>query len=225
MLPSDGTPLHPSGQEARRLLSHELSKPRYDDPRPLIVRLVEWVRDQIAQLLAHSIGGMPPVGLVLIVLAVVLVVALTVPRLRRRRVAADSDAGGVLLDEPASADALRARARDAAAHGAFESAVADLYRAIARSGEERALLREAPGSTAGEIARLLAPFFPGQEGPLHHAAGMFDRVCYGSARATAEDVQRMEELDRTLAAMRPVHHDDPSIRAGQTVGPTTGATR
>lgn len=207
---TDGAPLDPGRAEARRLLTHELTKPRYDNTESLLTRLAHWVSEHLATLFRHSVGGLPPLLLVVVILLVVVVIALTVPRLRRRHGAGSQEEQPALArDETADAAALRARAVRAATAGDLRSALTDFFRALARGAEERALLPDARGRTATEIASALAQFFPAEASPLHTAAMVFDRVCYGDAGATPDDVQAMDRLERRIAAARPVHPAGP----------------
>ncbi len=204
MLLDDGAPLRPSSTEARRLLAHELSKPEYADHTPLLVRLMDAIGDLFKTLLADSVGSLPPVLIVVVVVVIAAIVALTVPRLRRRHGIAEAGTA-LLAGEPADSDTLRRRARTAAERGDLEAAYTDFYRAIARSAEERALLPDARGSTAMEVAASLGRYFPTEAASLRQAGATFDRVCYGRSRAQAADVRALEDLDRRLTATRPTH--------------------
>ncbi len=209
MLLADGAPLRPSSSEARRLLAHELSKPEYADHTPLLVRLMDAIGDLFARLLADSVGSLPSVLIVVVVVVIAAIVALTVPRLRRSH-GRPEPRPAVLAGEPADADTLRERARAAAARGDLEAAYTDLYRAIARSGEERALLPDARGSTAMEVATSLTGYFPAEAAGLRRAGTTFDRICYGRSEARTGDVRALEDLDRRLSATRPTHAREPA---------------
>ncbi len=205
---TDATPLDPGRSEARRLLEHELTKPRYHSDS-LLDRAIRWLLEQLSSLYHHSIGGLPPLWLVVLVLVLVVVITLTVPRLRRRHAAEPQRSETALDGETADAAALRARARAAADAGDLEAALADFFRALARGAEERSLLPDARGRTATEIAAALTGWFPAEASALHTAAACFDRVRYGDARATHDEVRGMDELERRVAASRPVHDTGP----------------
>nr|WP_246242534.1 DUF4129 domain-containing protein [Flexivirga aerilata] len=140
----------------------------------------------------------------LLLLAGVVTVALTQLR-RRGRTKRAVEQAGVLADTTLTADQLRRRAEQAQSEGDLRSATLDLFRAIARAAEERALIVPRPGRTAHEVGAELSTFFPSQRDELRSAANLFDRVRYGGATATDDDATRMRALDAALTRTRPQH--------------------
>lgn len=211
MLRADGPPLDPSAAHAHELLSHELSKvPYHEHSASPLRRALDWVIEHLYHLVTGSSGDLPPILTVVIVLVVAAIIVFTVPRLRRatrKRKGADTSGGGVLQGEPATAEELRRRARAALDEGRHRDALTDFYRAIARAGEERALLQIGPGSTAHEIAVQLQSLFPAEGPALKSAATAFDRVCYGGGSTDRSGAEMVADLDGRLLHQRPTQPD------------------
>jgi hypothetical protein len=206
-------PLEPDADEARDLLLDELSKLEYAQAQPtwfdlLTQAIVEWFAGlQFGGGTGFPLGALL-VGLALVVAAVV--VALLVyglPRWRRRsRLATD------LFGEQdgRTARELRRDAAAAAARNDWSAAIADRYRAIARSLDERTLVALLPGTTAHAVARQGARAFPDAAGDLEGAADLFDGVRYLDHEGTREGYESIRALDDRLAAAAPALSDDPS---------------
>ncbi|GAB3499633.1 DUF4129 domain-containing protein [Flexivirga lutea] len=206
-MPGDGSsPLSPDGGTARGWLQRELAKPAYADQRSWVQRLWDWAMDRLHDLLNGLGSALPLYVLIPLLLVLVAIVVFGMSRLgRRSHVPAPGADGGVLTGVDLSAAELRDRARRSAADGAHAAAFVDYFRALTRRGEERALLLAQPGRTAHEVGAELTPYFPARSDGIRAAAAFFDRVRYGGAGATADDVERIRTLDRELDQTRPQH--------------------
>ena len=199
-------PLDPSGGTARAWLKRELAKPAYADQRSWLQRLWDWATDRLNDLLQGVGGALPLYVLIPLLVVIVGIVVFALSRIRgssaRKRESPDN---GVLADVDLSTEQLRDRASRSAAAGAHSAAFVDYFRALARRAEERALLLPQPGRTAHEVGAELGPYFPTQAVTIRSAATFFDQVRYGGADASADDVGRIDALDRELANTRPHH--------------------
>lgn len=202
-----GVPVDPVRDEARRWLEQELRDPDYQLRESLTVRVWRWITSHLPSL---DLPGQLPAWTAWAVLAAVLLIALAVlafaarDRWRRGTLAAAGTAGAVLDEVGTTAAGYRRRARDAARAGHHGTAVLDAYRAVAAGAVERSLLDRRPGRTAHEVALGLAGVFPDEAAALAAAADRFDAVRYGGAPATAAEAAATIELDRRVAAARPL---------------------
>ena len=203
-------PVDPDAPEARRWLIEELSKEKYNPPAetPSWLRdLIRSIQDWFASLFdgIGSPGGSPVWMIVLVVIvAAVLVVAFLifgVPRLNRR-----SRERGELFGEDDERDSatLRRAATRAAEAGDFATAIAEMFRALARGLAERTIVTTSPGTTAHGFARQATLAFPDVAARLAGAADDFDRVRYLGAAGTAEQWQAISALERELRSAKPV---------------------
>jgi hypothetical protein len=204
----------PDAPEARRWLVEELSKPKYHPPAETPSWLQEWIRS-IREWFDNLFNGISqpggsPVWLVilLVIVAALIVVAFLifgVPRLNRR-----SRERGELFGEDDERDSqtLRRAAERAAEAGDFATAIAELFRALARGLSERTIVTTSPGTTAHGFARVAAVAFPDAALRLASAADDFDRVRYLGAPGTAEQWAALSALERELRSARPVHDDE-----------------
>lgn len=218
MTPFDA-PLDPDREEARRLLEEELSKARYQERQ--VNETPQWLKDLYRWLqdLLNSLGGEGTVPgwvvlLVIVALAVIVVAFLVfgVPRLRAR---SRVKAGGDELfeaDDHRDAAAMRRDADAAARAGRWGEAIAERFRAIARSLHERTLVSTVPGSTAHDVARRAAAPLPEHSAALEAAAHDFDAVRYLGDPGDRERYQRLAELDTAVQRTRPVL--EPVVAAG-----------
>lgn len=203
-------PLDTDREEARRLLEDELAKSRYqqgaeaETPRWL-EELYRWF-----QRMLDSLGGEGTVPwwivlLVIVGIAVVVVAFLVfgVPRLRAR--SGVHDAGDELFeaDDHRDAAAMRRDADDAARAGRWGEAIAERFRAIARSLHERALVTTVPGSTAHDVARRAAIPLPEHGAALDAAAHDFDAVRYLGDPGDRGRYERLVALDTAVQRTRP----------------------
>ncbi|QEO08586.1 DUF4129 domain-containing protein [Protaetiibacter larvae] len=208
-LPLDA-PLDPDAAEARRLLMEELAKTRYQEQAGEAPGIPDWLQallDRIDEFL-NSLGGegtAPVWVLVLVVVGIALVVAaflvFGVPRLRAR--SAGAGEGLFEADDVRDAAAIR-RAADAAARaGDFALAIAERFRAVARSLHERTLVSTVPGSTSHDVARRAALVLPAHGEALERAAHDFDAVRYLGDPGDRERYATLVELDEAVARTHP----------------------
>jgi hypothetical protein len=193
-------------EEGRDLLARELAGRLYADAQPSPVqRFLSWLFERLGELVPDDLDGGPVVDA--LVVGVVVLLVLLAARvagqavLRRRRAGADAEvfAGDVRR----GADDHRARADAMAGEGRWPEAVAERFRAVVRGAEERVLVDEVPGRTAGEVAGELGRVLPDLAGDLAAGARVFDDVVYGSAPGTADDDARLRRLDDAVRAARP----------------------
>lgn len=203
-------PLDPDREEARRLLQEELAKARYQEREA--AQTPQWLEDfyDWLQDLMNSLGGEGTVPgwivlLVIVAIAVIVVAFLVfgVPRLRAR----SRVAGGDELfeaDDHRDAAAMRRDADAAARAGRWGEAIAERFRAIARSLHERTLVSTLPGSTAHDVARRAATSLPEHAAALEVAAHDFDAVRYLGDSGDRERYERLVALDTAVQRARPV---------------------
>jgi hypothetical protein len=114
----------------------------------------------------------------------------------------------------ASAPPSTARARRAFDEQRYDECVLDVLRAVAQGAVERTLIDDVPSLTAHEIGTRLSRVFPTGSAELHWAADRFDAVAYGHQAASRADADRLLELDRTLADLRPARLGQPRSLEG-----------
>ncbi|GAA1689573.1 hypothetical protein GCM10009792_07100 [Microcella alkalica] len=200
-------PLEPDADGARDLLLDELAKLEYAQAQPtwfdlLTQSIIEW----FANLEFGGTGGLPLgvllVGGVLIALAVIAALIIYgLPRWRRRSRAGDDLFGE---SDARSARELRRNAAAAAARDDWHTAIADRYRAIARSLDERTLVALLPGTTAHAVARQAARAFPDAGADLEAAADLFDGVRYLAHDGDRDGYERVRALDDRLVGATPL---------------------
>lgn len=201
-------PLDPSGEEGRRLLREELEKLPYQERRSILDVISEWLTDRLAGATGPSAGLFSQVVMLALVAALTALVIYAVTRIRvsnRRRGSATDD--DIVVDRTIPSEEYRRRAREAEARGDHSAALLDWFRALVRSGDERALLGDSPGRTAHELVGLLSRRFPDEATTLRQAGLSFDDVRYGGRSATPAQSSGMRELDARLAKARPQHDD------------------
>ena len=200
-------PVDPDAQDAADLLITELSKPQYQAARPTWFDLLsKAVQDWLSSLRLGDVQGPPALGLgVVVTLAVLgIVVAFLifgVPRLNRRSAVAGSLFGE---DDRRTAAIIRQDAEAAAARGEYSTAVAEMFRAIARGLAERAIVTTSPGTTARDFAINASTPFPDLGDALRESATAFDQVRYLDRTGTAGQFRQVAALERDLRATRPV---------------------
>lgn len=212
-------PVVPDADQARGWLERELADPVYHQQPSILSRLLEWLRGLFARADGAALGDVGTLLVVVGVLAVVVVVTFLVtgPVRRSRRLAR---AGSVLdADDRRSAAELRAAADAAAARGDWAAAVADRFRALVRSLEDRTVLDERPGRTAHEAVEAAGLRLPAHARDLRSAGRLFDDVVYGDVVPGAADDAALRELDARLAATRPTVPAGPAGPAGIGVAP------
>lgn len=205
-LPLD-VPVDPDARDAAELLINELSKPQYQAARPTWFDLLaKAVQDWLSSLRLGDVQGPPALGLgIVVTLALVgIVVAFLifgVPRLNRRSAVAGSLFGE---DDRRTAAIIRQDAEAAAARGEYSTAVAEMFRAIARGLAERAIVTTSPGTTARDFAINASTPFPDLGDALRESATAFDQVRYLDRDGTAGQFRQVAALERDLRATRPV---------------------
>ena len=110
-------------------------------------------------------------------------------------------------DDERDSGALRRAATRAAEAGDFATAIAEMFRALARGLSERTIVTTSPGTTAHGFVRQAATAFPDAAARLASAADDFDRVRYLGVTGTAEQWQAMSALERELRSATPAHDD------------------
>jgi hypothetical protein len=216
-LPLD-VPVDPDAPEARDWLLDELSKQQYQAAQPSFIdllaqQILEWLSDLIDWLFGRGAGGPQtdvPLWLLAILIPVVIILVLAfllygLPRLNRR-----SAVTGALFgdDDARDAASMRRAAERAAAAGDHTTAIAELFRAIARGLAERTLVATFPGTTAREFSRRASIVFPADADALNTAALDFDGVRYLGAAGTPEQWNAMVALERRLRTARPAASAD-----------------
>lgn len=203
-------PLTPGSDQARRLLEHELSKPKYGDRRGLLERFLDWMWNKVSEL-GDGIGSLPTQWLVVLLVLLAALIGFGLTRIRRHqgpRRGGDEDES-VLVAET-SAKQLRQEAAEALADGDLPLAYLQYFRAMARAGVERTVVADRPGSTAREVVDQLARAFPEQRTPLDDAERTFEEVRYGGRTPSRDAVEAIRGLEDTIAAARPQRPAEPS---------------
>lgn len=199
-------PVEPDAPDARELLLDELTDPAYAESQPTWFDLVtQAVLDWIGSLRLAGGEGPPALALTIgaIVLAAAIVAALLIYGLPRWRTRSRLQVGDLLGDnDRRTARQLRRDAERAAAAGDWPLAIADRYRAIARSLDERTIVAALPGTTAHGFARAAARLFPEHRAQLTAAADRFDNVRYLDQPGSADDYTLVRTLDDALDAAR-----------------------
>lgn len=208
-------PVDPDAPQAQRWLLEELSKAPYQQQKPgLVEQVLQSIRDWLAGLLPQGsvgsgpdLGGLVPVigAVVVVVLLVVAFVVFGLPRLNRR-----SRADGDLFDEDDERDsvALRRVAQRAAAAGDWSTAMRELFRALARRLDERAIVSSFPGTTARGFAARAGDAFPHAADRLATCAADFDAVRYLDDPGAPEGWERIRDLGLELRDARSAHAPD-----------------
>lgn len=200
-------PVDPGAPDARQWLVDELSKPIYQAAKPtLFDQIAKAVGDWIGSLFSQDssgIGAVVPVIVVLVVVAL-LVAGLIVfgrPRLNRTNAVPTRMFG---VDDPRTADQLRASAANAATAGDFTAAVEEIFRALATGLAERTIVSSVPGTTAQEFADRAARAFPNHSAGLRSSANLFDGVRYLDESGSAAAYNTILDVDLAVRRDSPV---------------------
>lgn len=188
---------------ARDLLRQELANPEYAPQRNWLQEARDWIIDHVLDPILQHANSAPGVIIIVVLVLLGIAVAYSLTRFRARRAAPASTGDLVFTDATATAAQLRTSAAAAAARGDFTRAYLEYFRAVARSGQERALVPADPGLTAHELGRPLAACFPAEANEIVTAASGFDLFRYGEVLASEADVARIQGLDERLRAARP----------------------
>ncbi len=196
LTPAD-VPVLPGAEQGRSWAREELAGPGYERPG-LVRRGLEWLLDQLQRLpLPEGNGSALATGVLLVVVALLLAWALRRaggPLARRGAAAGDA----VFEAGPRSAAQHRADADRAAAAGDWRTAVLERFRAVVRELEERGVVPEQPGRTAGETADAAGTRLPALAAELRAAARLFGDVRYGDHDAGPDADAGLRELDARL---------------------------
>lgn len=213
LLAATEVPLDPDAPTGRQWLLDELAKPEYQAAKPnLVDRALAAIVDWLQSLQAPSGQGPGSAALVvlLVVVAVVVVIGLLVfglPRLNQRRRSTGALFGD---DDDRSARELRASSERAAAAGDWATAIAERFRAIARTLSDRTVLTVSPGTTAHGFAARAGASFPDRADELEASATVFDAVRYLGRPGDREGYERVRALDEQLEATRPTLQEVPA---------------
>lgn len=199
-------PVDPDRPEARDLLANELAKQEYQAAKPTwFDELLGGFNDWLNSLDFGGVSGPPAFGLLVLLIGIVLVLLIAflifgLPRLNRRSAVAGSLFGD---DDARSAAQMRAAAEAAAGTGDFATAIAEMFRAIARGLAERTVITVSPGTTAHDFAVRAGTAFPSRTDDLAASARAFDEVRYLGAPGTREQYQLIERLERAMRTAKP----------------------
>ena len=206
VLPFD-VPVDPDAPDAQDWLIEELTKPEYQAAQPTLFdrisrAIFEWIFDLFDG--GGQLEGPPTlmlaILLVLVVGAIVLaILVFGVPRRGKKSAVTGSIFGD---EDDRSAARMRQDAERAAADGDYSTAIAELFRSIARGLAEREVLTTFPGTTAADFARRSGRVFPAQAERLVTAAEDFDGVRYLDRVGTPEQYATMAALERDLRTAR-----------------------
>lgn len=189
---------------AREEAERELRKPIYHvGEKGLVERVLDRLSDLIDRLLENAVritpGGLPSlILLVLAIVALVIALRLGLGPVALRDALTDRRRGA----RATTPDEYREEAERLAARGDFKEAVRARFRAIIRELEQRAVLDERPGRTAGEIAREGGAAVPAIAGDLRSVATAFDELWYGGRVATANHYALVRDADDRIRASR-----------------------
>lgn len=185
----------------REAVAEVLSDPAYGELREgVVTRLLGAARRVLAQLLADLLGagGAGVVGQVLLLLVPVALVGLAVLAVRRLGSATEVsalDASDLGVDP----EDLLARADAAAAGGDHAAAVRARYAALVLLLDRAGVLRATPGTTVGEVDRVVADDLPAAAEQVAAGGAALARVVYGGRPATVGDA---EAAGDAVAAVR-----------------------
>lgn len=195
---------HYTPDEARNLLEEELADPRYQDEhtgplRQAIGNLITWLEENAVNIGPLNVPMGPLILLALIIVSLIVLLVIVRPRLQRSARVEES----VDISPDLSAEDLRASADQHAAAAEYDDAARQRFRALVRSAEERSLLHRQRGRTPSEVATSLANQFPDSRPELLAAAELFNLSRYGGRALTAEQHERIRDLDQALSGMVP----------------------
>ena len=202
-----GTPVSPDRDTARRWALDELAGREYAQAQPSWTQqALEWLWRQIVDALSRVPGNGSPWLAALVTIAVLVTIVLVVWLVTGsiRRSSTRQREGDVFGGTVRSAAEHRGLARAAAAENDWRVAIQEMFRATARSLEERTLLDNRPGRTALEVAREAGMELPDAAAPLAEAAAVFDDVTYGERPGTPEHFDAVAATDALVSRTRPV---------------------
>lgn len=167
--------------EVRDEIERILSQPEYrEPPRPFIQRVMDWISERAAELIADILGGGRAVVIGWVISAVVAVVVLYL--LVRFVLALRADPArreAAMADPRRPAEDWVAEAERYEAAGQWRDALRCRYRALVAHLAARGLVDEIPGRTAGEYRLEVAENLPSAAQPFATATVMFEEAWYG----------------------------------------------
>jgi hypothetical protein len=197
-VPSE-VPIDLTREEARRLAELELADPAYRAAQPgLIQRAIDWIVEQVQQLVARVSEAAPGGWWGVLGLVVLVVLGILFARWRIGPVASAATLR-FTVDPATSAREFRARAEQAAHAGDWARAVNERMRALVRGCQEHGLIDDRPGWTADEVAAEVGHRLPGAQELLRAGARVFDDVRYGGRPATAASYEAITRADEHVA--------------------------
>ena len=171
----------------------------------LLERASTWFWDRIGQLLSHTnvLGGLPLIGLLVIVGVLALVVGLLIWRYGVPAGNASARTGDLFnAGQALTSGEHGALAADAARQGRWSVAVQERFRALVRGLEERDLIPSGDGRTAMEAMASARAALPALGGAFTGAAVSFDDVTYGGRDGEEATYQRLTDLEATVRTTR-----------------------
>lgn len=191
-------PLTPDQGEARDWLLKELAKGEYGEIRGPIVGFVKNLIDDFFRLLSWKGQGTPPISLILAILAIIVIAALVIVlilnpiRLAKRR------KSGLVFEEETSAPQVQASFDEAVAAQDWNLAYVWAYRLMVLGLDDHDVVSSTPGLTAREAADAATRVAPGLAPQLSAYAESFDKVRYGRATISRDEVDALRSFTPVL---------------------------
>lgn len=191
-------PLTPDQGEARDWLLKELAKGEYGEIGGPIVGFVKNVIDDFFELLSWKGQGTPPISLILAILAIIVIAALVIVlilnpiRLARRR------KSGAVFEEETSEPQVQASFDEAVAAQDWNLAYVWAYRLMVLGLDDHDIVSSTPGLTAREAADAATRVAPGLAPQLSAYAESFDKVRYGRASVSRDEVDALRSFTPVL---------------------------
>ena len=191
-------PLTPDQGEARDWLLKELAKGEYGEIRGPIVGFVKNLIDDFFRLLSWKGQGTPPISLILAILAIIVIAALVIVlilnpiRLAKRR------KSGAVFEEETSAPQVQASFDEAVAAQDWNLAYVWAYRLMVLGLDDHDVVSSTPGLTAREAADAATRVAPGLAPQLSADAESFDKVRYGRAAISRDEVDALRSFTPVL---------------------------
>lgn len=191
-------PLTPDQGEARDWLLKELAKGEYGEIRGPIVGFVKNLIDDFFRLLSWKGQVTPPISLILAILAIIVIAALVIVlilnpiRLAKRR------KSGLVFEEETSAPQVQASFDEAVAAQDWNLAYVWAYRLMVLGLDDHDVVSSTPGLTAREAADAATRVAPGLAPQLSAYAESFDKVRYGRAAISRDEVDALRSFTPVL---------------------------
>jgi hypothetical protein len=199
-------PVEHDPEAVRELADEVLAQPRYDEPAQSIPdRVLEWLGDRLADLIAGLVGGGGAAVVAWIILlgfaTAVVLLLVRYGRITLPAVASDPEPR-VMVELTRTAQEWRTDADRLEAEGRWREGLRCRYRALVADLVRQGTIPEQAGRTTGEYARDVAARRP-DAGPAFAAATeLFEAVWYGGASTGPDEAARFRELDARVLAVR-----------------------